>query len=921
MKTLIASARVRGLAILVLSLLSVARPLRGQPAGSIDSTFTPGTTFALIQKIGLQADGKILIGGLITNYNGGNNKHLARLNADGTLDSSFTSTTGFTPNISPVTITDFLVQNDGKIIVTGDFAGYNGATHANIVRLNADGSFDSSFQAEADQPVRSILALPNGKVLIVGNFTKVKGIARKALAVLNATDGSLDAFTANYGSMILSAIQTAGVQSDGRIVIGGGFLYFSGGFDVRLTARLNTDGTIDPTFIGGKVSSTLSAAKSLKVQSDDKVVISGLFGTVDGKEHNGLARLNANGTIDDSFTGPGFGSNTLPGYLALQTNGKILVSGQLLSYNSNGLFGYVRVNSDGAYDDTFTIAFNSGFTTSDVLLQPDGKILLSGGMGIGVNVQYLARLNGDPVSTGNGPLITQDPSDQTVPAGATVTFTVVASNATSYQWRHNGTNIAGATSATLTITGVKQTDAGIYAAVASNANGSSTSKDTLLNPVSPAWPDMTFPKNGSDPLQINAFHKQADGKILVAGSFSKIFGFTRTGIARLNPDATMDDTFNKTTTLVSEVQAVAAQSTGKPIIVGNIGSSELGSFGITRLNLDGSVDTSFTPGTGTDDTVYSVAVRSDDHILIGGFFGKYNGIARKNLARLNPSGVSDRWAAAWPPDLTPYAISALALQSDGKILAGGRIFRAAAEVIGIVRFNEDGSFDSGFTPAVIAGAFGGGVDQVWRILIQGDGKILVGGYFGAVNGAERDGVARLNPDGSLDNTFHAPLNGSNSAFVRALALQADGRIIVSGAFRSYSGVSAGNIVRLQPDGTLDGGFSTTSGATGLAGDEIRALAVLPDGKILAGGQFTAYNDIPFTRLVRLHGGEGAVTQQPRLGFAFSPVTKTMHFEVPSGFVLERTLSLLPIDWQPVPGASPFDVPTTSASGYFRLVAQ
>ena len=147
--------------------------------------------------------------------------------------------------------------------------------------------------------------------------------------------------------------------------------------------------------------------------------------------------------------------------------------------------------------------------------------------------------------------------------------------------------------------------------------------------------------------------------------------------------------------------------------------------------------------------------------------------------------------------------------------------------------------------------------QINTLVVQPDDKSIIGGDFASYNGVQRHGIARINTDGSLDTAFD-PGDGINLVggdFVNALQLQTDGKVLVGGSFTSFNGQSCGNIIRLNPDGSLDTAFRTTagSGASGV----IRSVVLRSDGKIVVGGDFTTFNGIPRKYVARLNA-DGSV---------------------------------------------------------------
>ena len=343
---------------------------------------------------------------------------------------------------------------------------------------------------------------------------------------------------------------------------------------------------------------------------------------------------------------------------------------------------------------------------------------------------------------------------------------------------------------------------------------------------------------------IRALAVQADGKILVGGNFTTLGGggtgtTARNYIGRLNPDGSLDTSFNPGAN--DWVLALAVQADGKILVSGLFTTLGGGGTGTTtrnhigRLNADGSLDTSFDPG--ANGSVFALAVQADGKILVGGGFTTLGGggtgtTTRNRIGRLNPDGTLD---TSFDPGASS-GVYALAVQADGKILVGGDFTTLGGGGTGtttrnrIGRLNPDGSLDTSFNP--------GANDAVNALAVQADGKILVGGNFttlggGGIGTTTRNKIGRLNPDGTLDTSFDPGANDN----VNALAVQADGRILVGGQFITLGGGGTGTttrnkIGRLNPDGTLDTSFDPG------ANNHVQALAVQADGKILVGGIFT-----------------------------------------------------------------------------------
>lgn len=375
---------------------------------------------------------------------------------------------------------------------------------------------------------------------------------------------------------------------------------------------------------------------------------------------------------------------------------------------------------------------------------------------------------------------------------------------------------------------------------------------------------------------ISAIAVQPDGKILIGGSFTTYLGTVRNRIARLNADGSLDTSFDPGEGPNFPVAAIALQRDGKILIGGAFTyynySTKCGY--ITRLNADGSLDSGFNsrrPGSSSFDSegasyvVNAIAIQSNGKILIGGQFATYNNIKRNGIARLNADGSLDSGFDAG--SVGGYgseagSFDAIALQPDGKILIGKHFLLANdTEHNYIMRLNADGKLDTGFNPGSELSTTG--APFVDAIAVQPDGKVLIGGNF--IYSKQRNGIARLNADGSLDSGFEANSVTSYSSgysSVGVIALQPDGKILIGGQFKYYNGTKRNGIARLNANGSLDTSFDPSDGIE-VYSNGVSAIALQPDGKILIGGWFTSYNRTKRDNIARLNGhldiGKGANT--------------------------------------------------------------
>jgi uncharacterized delta-60 repeat protein len=355
--------------------------------------------------------------------------------------------------------------------------------------------------------------------------------------------------------------------------------------------------------------------------------------------------------------------------------------------------------------------------------------------------------------------------------------------------------------------------------------------------------DTTFDPGSGANSNVRTVTVQPDGKLLLIGNFTAVNGISHDGIARLNADGSLDNSFSAVVN-TQNVYAVALQPDGK-IVLGGFFSAVNNTTRnqIARLNADGSLDASFDAGLGTGGGYFSIVAQSNGKLVVGGIFNMINGANRPSIDRFNADGSVD--PGFNPGDGANGAVKSVAVQADGKIVFGGAFtFVNGSERIGITRLNADGSADSSFNPGEGAGPAGSTVEAV---AVQPDGKILIGGDFRTVNGVARAYLARLNADGSLDAGFNS--GSGTSSQVYSIAVQSDGKIVIGGSFISVDAVARNFIARLNADGSLDSGFDPGSGADAT----VTSVALQSDGKIVLGGGFTAINGVARVGIARLNG--------------------------------------------------------------------
>jgi uncharacterized delta-60 repeat protein len=330
---------------------------RINPNGDLDAGFNPLVgEFGKVNAIARQADGKFVLSGIFNAMNGSTRNYIARINADGTTDLSFDPGSGF--DVPP---TALLVQPDGKILAIGPFTTYNGAPVGSMVRLNANGSLDTGFAPAFNNTVQAVALQPDGKIVAAGIFTVVFTSARSGLARVNA-DGSLDAgFNPIIGGG--ANLTSVAAQSDGKIAFSGSFSGVNG-FNRTGMARLNADGTIDSTF------NSNGAGGNILQQPDGKYILYG----------SGISRRNSDGSVDASFASVSLGgSDVKVNSVIIQAEGTLIVGGNFSSVNGITRKNLIRLNANGQFDQIFFAdGPNGGGQVRALAGQPDNKAVAGG---------------------------------------------------------------------------------------------------------------------------------------------------------------------------------------------------------------------------------------------------------------------------------------------------------------------------------------------------------------------------------------------------------------------------------------------------------------------------------------------------------------------------------------------------------------
>lgn len=378
----------------------------------------------------------------------------------------------------------------------------------------------------------------------------------------------------------------------------------------------------------------------------------------------------------------------------------------------------------------------------------------------------------------------------------------------------------------------------------------------------PGSPDTAFNSDGMNG-NVLTLALSSGGQILAGGNFTAVGPVSEGRLARLNTDGSLDTSFlNGLAGANAAINAVVSQTDDR-ILIGGAFTTINGihrNF-IARLMIDGTLDTSFNPGSGADSTINALAETFIDglrRVYIGGAFGGVNGISSSGLVRLkadnadgnNDGAVDGSFNVGSGADGQIYAIAAYPTNSiyAGKVLIGGSFthFNGVA-INNLARLNVDGSLDTTFNAVLGSGPNA----DVQALVIQMDGRVLVGGSFTNFNETILNRIARLNTDGALDSGFTTAVGMGANNVVEGIRIQPDNRIVLVGQFTQVNGVTRNHITRLLPTGATDPTINFGSGANG----NVNAVLYQPaDGNLVIGGAFSQYDGQPHASIARIYGG-------------------------------------------------------------------
>lgn len=703
----------------------------------------------------------------------------------------------------------------------------------NLIRFNSDGTIDSTFHkpwfyGNDDGYVRDVKEQSTGKIIVVGHFSGVEQLTTSARIARLNSDGTVDdTFVCTNG--LDNVALCCWVLNDDSILVGGAFNNYDGTSSPKLV-KLNSNGSINSTFASNIASLSINGTvHAIVVDNSGKIYIGGQFS-------NAIKRLNSDGTEDTGFNvGSGFsngdGNQPRVSSIAIQNDGKLMVGHWFKDYNGSSCNPYItRLNTDGTVDSSFAnqgsgLNYTSG-AVQTVAIQSNGKIVVGG---------YFVMYNGNPQN-----YLARFETNGNLDGLLDVSNKIYRFS----DWGSRVQSVVVDASGNLHLAGDFFSYEGnpCYGYAKINSDGSFIETDKAYS----FEPDTLF---DDPPLGLKVL-KQNDGKVLVCGDSDRYD--EANNLRRLNADGTEDTTF-KTIYADDIIRAIGIQSTGKIIVGGSFFHlNGIIAKGLARLNTDGTIDDTFN-GSGllSDDAVFALKVMPDDTIWVGGNFNNFDG--ESNTLRLVRLYANGDFLTGTNYSFDSY-VNAIENYDNNNILVGGQFSNK------IVMIQSNGDENTSFN---VGSGFSNGVGNNPRVssfAVQNDGKVIVGHWFTEYNGSScSSGITRLNSNGSFDSSFATDGSGlsasNNRGIVQAVALQSDGKVLVGGWFNTYDGNSQNNLIRLNSNGTKDTSFNI-----GVGFDEtfdnygdvrVDDILINSDGSLFCAGGFGAYQKYAAWSLIKI----------------------------------------------------------------------
>jgi uncharacterized delta-60 repeat protein len=742
-----------------------------------------------------------------------------------------------------------------------------------VVRSAAlDTGFHSPvFADETWYPLR-VAVMPDGSFVTFGNIFDRLGEARAAPLISFRADGSRN--TAFHFAEDIAEVVAAAPTNEGKLIVAG--------IDERKQGRrwpfwrLNADGSVDSTFAAPTFD---NAPRTITVQPDGKILVGGQFNKVNGVSRPFLARLNTDGTVDTSFSPISLASTgsepfaTATGIYAqivVQNDGKILVAGAFDQINGVAVPAVARLNSNGSTDNSFV---PSGFqlrvstgvrrSTRAVALQADGHVIVSGRLTDPSSTQSLSTVRLNPNGSLASPVGIESGSLETRAVAVLPNQDIVVAEEKLYRFHPDGTLADGYPKHLFYF------DASGTFTLGSDIAVQSTGKVLVAGPAYvdevPRGGVARFLPNGElDAFTVGAIGGEgkihhvatrSDGKIYVSGEYTSVDGSVRPGVVRLLPNGNLDSAFDP-----GALGYVFSAGSYAGFVLHPDGRVLV--YGVSAANFDimyqrflpnGELDPDFR---GTDaDHPPALAFRDaqlepDGSYLVLNPLDRTSIVQNTSVAHLLVDGQADT-NFSLPFDFSSVATShdsggvltaiyagdnrAIAFLADGRMLL--RYFDATGNYK-LVRLNKNGALDDSFAQGAVA-ALSASTSQSFAYdshaqryvavsavaatgsplsdaVVQADGKAIVVGMFTKYNGTPAPGIVRLLSNGAVDTSFRAGggaqwtqtvSDATHVPEIDSVVQEPDGKLLIAGTFEAYDGVAAQGIARLNADGSIDPTFT------------------------------------------------------------------------------------------------------------------
>lgn len=716
-------------------------------------------------------------------------------------------------------IEDFTINSFGTITAVGSFTLYNGSLSNRIVSFNELGPQAGirTYGSGAGLPINSVYEAPDGSFMYVGgSFTSFNGATVNRFCKIlgngnNDTTFNNAIMSASTNKGFNGQVYTIAVQTDGKILVGGSFTRFNNNVANGIV-RINPNGSFDSTFNMGTAFGQGGEPHVITIQPDGKILVGGVFSSYNGTTGcNGLVRLNANGTLDNTFTQGGFNIG-LNQYsveaIKVLPSGDILVGGSFGTYKGNVRNCIVKINSTATVDynifGTGVDNYVNNRKVWDIQTLPTGEILIGGFFQKfnGVDVGCFVKLNADG-SFHTDKISFNDPVKKILVKGSFVyvggQFVSATVGTTAVSNLYN-----------IPITSTMSRTEEVYATynnlVQYNTNPYGITYSIIYGTVSVGLPDYT-----------NIIPAEDDTTSFV-----------------------VSDKYNNINTYISNNGIISTSSTDYLI----------------RIDGNGELDTTFNYDPSGSNPPNSIAFINDKIVIsrVGGITGV------GEIIRLNYDGTIDGVYNVATSSQPQYI-----LNSGTNSIYSQEYTNNSGFTQSIVKYKYDGSLDTTFTKMIISSTYSGGnTPYMSSIKKQSNDKLIINiqpnlgssnvSYIkaGGVTYSNLKGVYRFNTDGSLDTTF---TYGSTFSTIRPYNtfILSNDKILVQELMYSYSPgltITYNRIKRFNSNGSLDTTFNCNLGTASLSQSVYSFITEQADGKVIIASDNGPY---PFIRRINTDG--------------------------------------------------------------------